>query len=82
MCLCKWPHLDSPSLFSGNKHTPTLLLNTPIDGSTVYHTEPHIRVITGQMIEHEAVFLKQLTKCNISSFGFLILILALNSNVV
>lgn len=56
LCLCKWPHLDSPSLFSGNKHTPKLLLNTPTDGSTVYQTEPPIKAITGQMIERGAFF--------------------------
>lgn len=39
-----------------NKHTPKLLLNTPIDGSTVYQNESHIRAITGQMIEHEVFF--------------------------
>lgn len=39
-----------------NKYAPKLLLNTPIDGSTDYQTEPHIRAITGQMIEHEAFF--------------------------
>lgn len=56
VCFCKWPHLDSPSLFLGNKQTPKLLLNTPIDGSTGYQTEPHIRAITGQTIEQEAFF--------------------------
>ena len=38
------------------KHTPKLLLNTLIDGGTVCETEPHIRAITGQMIEHEVFF--------------------------
>lgn len=39
-----------------HKHTPGLLSNIPIDGSTVYQTEPHMRAITGQTIEREVFF--------------------------
>lgn len=54
LCLCKSATPLSPQ--GKNKHTPKLLLNTLIDGDTVYETEPHTRAITGQMIEHEVFF--------------------------